>query len=208
MPCRGHSTCRLLGFRDGLRSGSSRLLGLGGGQQDVVRQVGREAGSQPGLVGRVFQQAADQVGHAGNHFAHRHVLADPQTLFHQGLAERIGHAVQLLEFDRRGRQAAAFPAGPACRRSSGHCAIPAASLTPPSARAPRQWLRRKSPPCARSRHRWPACRSTRARASPSARHGPLRSPSSALDQPHGHLASAATGPVDQPTRRLPGRCGR
>ena len=59
-----------------------------------------EAGPQPRLVRRVFQQPAHEVGHAGNHLAHGHVLANPQALLHQGLAERIGHAVELLKSRR------------------------------------------------------------------------------------------------------------
>ena len=72
---------------------------IGHGQEHVVGQFGSEAGPQPGLVRRVFQQSAHEVGHAGNHLAHGHVFADPQTLVHQRLPQRIGHAIQLLKFD-------------------------------------------------------------------------------------------------------------
>ena len=132
----------------------------------------------------------------------RHVLADPQTLFHQRLPQRIGHAVELLEFDGRRRQSLFLQEGKRVGdradvvRSQGQ-------LDAALARPPRHGL---------DEHRRHALETGIGGplVGPD-RDGPAHPlgvdhfvvPVGALDQPHAHLPAATRkrvppGPVDQP----------
>ena len=74
------------------------------------RAVG-EARAEPRLVRGVLEQAAHEVRHAGDHLAHRHVLAHAKVHLGAGGLQLVAHAVEHLQLERRAGQAEALDLG-------------------------------------------------------------------------------------------------
>ena len=68
--------------------------------------VVQETRLEPALIGGVLQEAPHQVRHSWNHLANRYILTHAQTHGHSRCLERVAHAVQHLQLNRRLRHAA------------------------------------------------------------------------------------------------------